>query len=60
VAVVETWQDDTTVAVTLNEAVAVAAKTGLEVRADTRIPKANTNVMYFMDFALFETLECPQ
>jgi hypothetical protein len=52
---------DTTVAVTLKEAVAVAARAGLEARADARKPKANAQVTYFMDYALFEiSEECPQ
>jgi hypothetical protein len=57
VARAETWQEDTTVAVTLNEAVRVAARDSLEARADARKPKANAKVMYFMDYALFETSE---
>jgi hypothetical protein len=57
VAGAETWQEDITVTVTLSEAVRVSAKEGLEARVDTRIPKANAKVMYFMDYALFETSE---
>jgi hypothetical protein len=49
----ETWQEDTTVAVTLKEAVAVAARAGLEARADARKPKASAKVIYFIDFAFF-------
>jgi hypothetical protein len=52
VAGVETWQEDTTVAVTLNEAVAVAARAGLEARPDARKPKANAREAYFMAFLL--------
>jgi hypothetical protein len=53
----ETWQEDTTVTVTLSEAVRVAAREGLEARAEARKLKANAKVMYFMDHALFETSE---
>jgi hypothetical protein len=56
VAGADTWQEEFTVAVTLNEAVRVAAMSGREARADASRPKANTRVLYFMDFSLFEML----
>jgi hypothetical protein len=52
VAGAETWQEDTTVAVTLSEVVEVAARAGLEARPKARKPKANAREAYFMDFLL--------
>jgi hypothetical protein len=55
VAGAEIWQEDTTVAVTLNEAVCVAASTGLEARADARKPNTNAKGKDFMDFPFLVT-----
>ena len=57
VAGTETWQEDTTVTVTLSKAVRVAARAGLEAGDEASKPKANAQVTYFMDYALFETTE---
>jgi hypothetical protein len=57
VAEAETWQEDTTVAVTLNEAVCVAARTSLEDIADVRRPNVHARVENFMDDALFKSSE---
>ena len=42
---------------TLNEAVEVAARAGLEARPDARKPKANANNVYFIDFTPLVTPE---
>ena len=51
----ETWQEDTTVTVTGNEAVRVAARAGVEARPETRKPKTKAKDAYFMDSASFVT-----
>ena len=53
VAGAEARQEETTVALTLNEAVRVAAWAGFEARADARKHKANIREANFMDYALF-------
>jgi hypothetical protein len=55
VAGAETWQEDTTVTVTLSEAVEVAARAGLEARPNARKLKANANDAYFTDFTILVT-----
>jgi hypothetical protein len=53
----ETWQEDTTVTLTLSEAVRVAARAGSEASPNARRPKANIREAYFMAFTLFVTRE---
>jgi hypothetical protein len=46
------WQPETTVAETVNVAVAVAASAGLKVKPDTRKPKMNANNLGLMRIAI--------